>query len=350
MNVSYLKNKRCNLRRSRVEQLEPKVVLTGLNPTTDSFYRWTTPSRPASDDLRIEETTSEMVRYHDRVDIKMVTRNLDPGNIYTAWWVGFNNPEACLVQECGVPSLRYDDAQAFIYYAGEVNLVPESGGFSAVGTFEGSLYKQQPCQDQDASVCEPRAEEPWDDLPAAEVGMENPYTVAMHLVLRDHGRALEHPELLEFQKTTFDGGCLHEEFELFEDWLIDRGVSLTPNTCRNVQFTVHDPVLDVDFDGDGNVNGADIDALFAQLNTNLGRFDLDNDDIVSQQDVTLLVKDLLLADFGDSDLDHDVDFADFLTLSQNFGGEDKGWEDGDFDGDREITFADFLILSANFGQ
>lgn len=52
---------------------------------------------------------------------------------------------------------------------------------------------------------------------------------------------------------------------------------------------------------------------------------------------------------GDTDLDGDVDFADFLALSRNFeDGPGKTWADGDFTGDGQVLFADFLILSGNF--
>ena len=46
-----------------------------------------------------------------------------------------------------------------------------------------------------------------------------------------------------------------------------------------------------------------------------------------------------------------VQFADFLTLSQNFGRTSGvGYEDGDIDCSGDVSFADFLVLSQNFGQ
>ena len=53
---------------------------------------------------------------------------------------------------------------------------------------------------------------------------------------------------------------------------------------------------------------------------------------------------------GDLDLDGTVAFADFLTLSANFGNNDVAWEDGDLNDDGSVSLADFLILSANFGK
>ena len=52
---------------------------------------------------------------------------------------------------------------------------------------------------------------------------------------------------------------------------------------------------------------------------------------------------------GDTDGNGAVDFADFLTLSANFGAVDAVWADGDFDGSGGVDFADFLLLSQNFG-
>jgi|GEM_PF-1561131 len=52
---------------------------------------------------------------------------------------------------------------------------------------------------------------------------------------------------------------------------------------------------------------------------------------------------------GDFDLDGDIDFADFLQLSSNFG-EDGNYVDGDLDCNGEVGFSDFLSFSAGFGQ
>ena len=63
-----------------------------------------------------------------------------------------------------------------------------------------------------------------------------------------------------------------------------------------------------------------------------------------------------IAPFGDTDLDLDVDFADFLILSRNYGLETYTkpdgpaiWLHGDFDGDGFVGFTDFLLQSRNYG-
>lgn len=52
---------------------------------------------------------------------------------------------------------------------------------------------------------------------------------------------------------------------------------------------------------------------------------------------------------GDINLDGEVSFGDFLTLSNNFGAVDATFAEGDLDGNGEVDFADFLLLSSNFG-
>jgi hypothetical protein len=84
-----------------------------------------------------------------------------------------------------------------------------------------------------------------------------------------------------------------------------------------------------DCNGDGLVNASDLDCACAhgltEVLTELGSV------------------------VGDLDLDGSVEFADFLTLSDNFGGA-GGYAEGDFDCDGDVAFPDFLILSKNFGN
>ena len=51
---------------------------------------------------------------------------------------------------------------------------------------------------------------------------------------------------------------------------------------------------------------------------------------------------------GDFDADGQVNFADFLVLSNNFGQEVANYVDGDIDCNGVVAFEDFLFLSANF--
>ena len=54
---------------------------------------------------------------------------------------------------------------------------------------------------------------------------------------------------------------------------------------------------------------------------------------------------------GDANGDDQVDFTDFLHLSQAFGrAHELAFSDGDFNLDGRVDFADFVLLSENFGQ
>ena len=53
---------------------------------------------------------------------------------------------------------------------------------------------------------------------------------------------------------------------------------------------------------------------------------------------------------GDLDGNGQVNFADFLTLSANFGSNVASHREGDINCDGTVSFADFLTLSGNFGR
>ncbi len=68
---------------------------------------------------------------------------------------------------------------------------------------------------------------------------------------------------------------------------------------------------------------------------------------IEERDVVLAALNTLP---GDLDGNGDVAFADFLSLSANFGMDLPSYTDGNIDLAGGVEFADFLILSANFGQ
>ena len=113
---------------------------------------------------------------------------------------------------------------------------------------------------------------------------------------------------------------------------------------------------DGDFNGDGQISSDDLDLLCAAAHaaalppSEVARFDQNGDDQINAEDIDEWLANLANTKRGDADLDGDVDFADFLKLSANFGSEDGHWSDGDFDCDGVIGFSDFLLLSSNFGE
>jgi hypothetical protein len=109
-------------------------------------------------------------------------------------------------------------------------------------------------------------------------------------------------------------------------------------------------VLIGDFNGDGLLDIVDLDRLTSEIQAGATatHFDLDQSGAVDLADRQFWVTDVKLTWIGDANLDREVNFDDFVALSNNFG-QPGGWERGDFDGNGQIEFADFVALSANFG-
>jgi hypothetical protein len=103
-----------------------------------------------------------------------------------------------------------------------------------------------------------------------------------------------------------------------------------------------------DFNGDLKIDPRDIDLLFANFGGNL-KFDTNGDGTVNQLDVIEYVQNVLGTEFGDADLDGDVDLDDFNRLALNFNATGAGWAGGDFSGNGVTNASDQTLLSQNFG-
>lgn len=118
----------------------------------------------------------------------------------------------------------------------------------------------------------------------------------------------------------------------------------------NIQF---ESATNVDVLGDVNRDGvvsiADVDAICGALSTSDLTYDVDQDGTLSLSDVDAWLN-VTGNVTGDTDLNGEVAFADFLHLSANFESESSFWSRGDFDCDGDVAFADFLLLSQNFGR
>ena len=114
-----------------------------------------------------------------------------------------------------------------------------------------------------------------------------------------------------------------------------------------------------DFNYNGELDSHDLNILTQNvavaptdgrtLSDDFLRLDLNGDESVDVSDVHHWVTDLKSTLVGDTNLDGEVQFDDFLALSANFG-QAGGWAEGDFDADERVDFLDFLALAENFGQ
>jgi hypothetical protein len=112
--------------------------------------------------------------------------------------------------------------------------------------------------------------------------------------------------------------------------------------------TISEPMAG-DFDGDGDLDVADIDLLTAEALrlTNTPRFDLNHDNRVDSTDRVVWVEEIRKTYFGDSNLDGEFNSTDFIQVFQVGEYEDaternSTWADGDWNGDMEFKSSDFV--------
>lgn len=106
-----------------------------------------------------------------------------------------------------------------------------------------------------------------------------------------------------------------------------------------------------DYDTNGLSDASDIDIFFAA-----GGFDLNGDNSTDatlsisgfNSDADVLVRGIFNTQYGDTDLDGDVDAQDFSVVAANFSTA-GGWANGDVNGDGVINSGDFSVLASNFG-
>jgi hypothetical protein len=104
-----------------------------------------------------------------------------------------------------------------------------------------------------------------------------------------------------------------------------------------------------DVNDDDDVDGADVDSVFAAFGSGNDDYDLDVDADVDQADADFLIRGVLVTEYGDANLDQAVDGGDFAILSANWEAGLRGWETADFTGDGAVNGADFAVLSAHWG-
>ena len=116
------------------------------------------------------------------------------------------------------------------------------------------------------------------------------------------------------------------------------------------------PLGNGDFDNDGLLTAADIDALTAQIlagSSDLA-FDVNLDGTVNADDRSAWVEGLKKTYFGDANLDGEFSSADLVDVLAAGEYEDamplnSGWATGDWDGDGDFTTSDFVTALSGGG-
>ncbi len=156
------------------------------------------------------------------------------------------------------------------------------------------------------------------------------------------------------------------EIESINDWLLGPPgeyyvrVTGAANDVQMYQLDVtarYELLLDGDFNGDGNLNDVDVDALVAEIaggGVDPG-FDLTGDGQVNGADLTewlALAGGVNLPSqnsyvYGDANLDGVVDTSDFNLWNSNKFSQQPAWSRGDFNADGVIDASDFNTWNAN---
>ncbi len=194
----------------------PDAEGTKLEATALARRAQTTAGVPVfwlADETLVPGASSKITRNHSGVTATLHTSGLTPGNAYTMWMVVFNVPGEC-TDPCDDDDVAPGTSAQVdvIYVAGNV------AGGSGKATFSG----RRAAGDNSKSL--------FAQFSAPAPGLIDPHVAEMHLIPRDHGPAI--PGQIPSQIQTFEGGCTPGS---------SFGLGDGPNTCADIQFSVHLP-------------------------------------------------------------------------------------------------------------
>jgi hypothetical protein len=146
-----------------------------------------------SDGSIVEGSSAMLVRTDKGVTMNIHTSGLDPGAVYTVWWVIYNNPEHCQSDVCtDPPDFGKPDVQTTVLYAtGHVI------GNNGVGNFAAYL-----AEGDTSGHSVPPPPNPPDDVVFWLVDARK---AQIELVVRSHGQPI--PGMVKEQFSSFNGGC-----------------------------------------------------------------------------------------------------------------------------------------------
>jgi hypothetical protein len=107
-----------------------------------------------------------------------------------------------------------------------------------------------------------------------------------------------------------------------------------------------------DFNGNGQLDAGDLDAMAVGMMNNDARFDLDRDGDVDVQDRLIWINDKKRTWMGDSNLDGEFNTSDLVavfTASKYETSDEAGWAAGDWNGDRRFNTSDMVFAFTQGG-
>jgi hypothetical protein len=208
-------------------------------------------------------------------------------------------------------------------------VILDRGTFTAYGT--GALEELVPPIDMDLSA------EPIATTTVADG------TVAMDLATLN-GRQATYNVVLEMP-VDFDQPVIDDPTSAISASISGQGLFRASGS-----FVRTVPILG-DLNGDDAVGADDIDELYGHVGLHEPEFDVNGDWAVNTDDVGSLVRDVLASEYGDADLDGDVDWRDYLTLKRSITQPPAapGWAEGNFDGQPGVGWGDYALARDGFG-
>jgi hypothetical protein len=149
----------------------------------------------------VEGAFARLVRYDNGVTTVISTDELAAGEVYTLWWVVFNEPENC--------NGACDADDIFIIENGEIPRDADGNramNMDALAAANISVQHAAGGYSQDGSL-HTSASLGIGDVPGIVLGpgLLDPYKAEIHLVVRTHGPKVD--EAFADQISTFGGGC-----------------------------------------------------------------------------------------------------------------------------------------------
>jgi hypothetical protein len=163
----------------------------------------------------IEGASARLMTTEEGAFVHISTHELNPGHVYTLWWVVFNDPAACQTSPCtGADAVIHTAlTQADVTYGGGI-----IAGDDGSGIFNSYIAAQE--------------------LPNAWFGngYHNAMGAEIHLVINDHGMLI--PEMATTMLQSYRGGCTDESLPgAFPDTAKNDGIP-GPNTCQLFQDVI----------------------------------------------------------------------------------------------------------------
>lgn len=156
-------------------------------------------------DMVVEDAEAVLVRMHHGLSMTIHTTGLEPGHVYTIWWVIFNQPENCSDGVCGPNDVFLMDDEGQFILTDDGLRQPNVAGIemtqSSVLRATGNIGYENGTSVFKAHLPIGDTTDDMDFGPALLDSMGS----EVHLIIRSHGPII--PELLNEQLMTAWGGC-----------------------------------------------------------------------------------------------------------------------------------------------